>query len=124
MRGRSFSISSTLVSGTDYSLDAGAGIITFLRQVTLSATGVGLVAYYSLPTVAAKSYKAISEAFVRGTAHFVLFDQNNAANAPKQVWDFAAELKNVEGGEHDGKKWNAFVEELLCLGNPVGQFRE
>ncbi len=101
--------------GVEYQVDSENGTITPISEAWLNGLEGPLTVTFDAPAI--KNYTMLSEAFVRGTAIIILYDQHNAGPAGKI--SFSAEIRTSDWGDNDGQKINEFTLELLALSEPV-----
>lgn len=106
--------------GTDYTLDAKAGIITILRNGTI-ADAATVDVTYDHASVQTLEHKSNAETTVKGTAYFDEYDQHS--EQPRARYTFPAQVFMSNRGDNDGKKLSEFEVELLATGQIVRRAR-
>ncbi len=106
--------------GTDYTVDAKAGVITLLRGGTI-ADAATVDVTYDHAAVETLEHKGNAELTVKGTAYFDEYDQHS--ELPRARYTFPAQVVVSNRGDNDGKKLSEFEVELLATGQIVRRGR-
>ena len=101
------------VEGTDYTVDAKAGLITILRNGSIAdAATVDVV--FDCAAVPLYQHVSGKELTVTGTVRFDEYDQNS--DIPRATYTFTAQIIMSNRGDNDGKKNSEFEVQLLATG--------
>lgn len=108
--------------GTDYTLEAGPGVITILPGGTI-ADGATVDVTYDKPAISQKTFVSGQQLQLRGEA--VLHEEDdNSSKIPRNIWSFSAVLFCTARGDQDGKKVATWELELLATSDVTVTQRE
>ncbi len=110
-----------LVAGTDYKLDAGAGLVSLLRGSPTIADGDNITVVYDVLAATLNNFTSRTELFVPGTFSLDEYDVNS--EVPRMRHSFPAEIIVTDRGDNDGKKYNETTFEALATGTYTCQKR-
>ncbi len=109
------------ILGTDYTLDAAAGILTVLRTGTIVA-GDHLAITFVGARGATEDFSWASELRVPGEGLILAYDA--LSEVPFCELTFPGEISIENRGEHDGQKLNEFEAVLLATAPPLVKVRQ
>lgn len=105
------SVTKTL--GTDYTLDAKAGIVQLLRGGSI-ADGANVSVAYDCAQSKLFKHTNNGELTVAGNVRFDEYDQNS--DLPRATYTFPAQIIMSNRGDNDGKKLSEFEVQMLVTG--------